>query len=940
LCVEDENKKVTDHHNENDPFPAISSDPSTAILPAKPLFQSQEMSTEATGAPERNTRTVCRRSPFTLAVMAAVVAGTAATHTAIWRAETAPVDVAASPGRIQSVSYSPSGRDFDPEDDRHVSIDEIRKDMAAIADIADGVRTYTVTDGQERVAGLASRAGLKVNLGIWISKDEERNRREIDQAVLITRNVPNIARVIVGNEVMLRAEKTDAEMAAIIKQVRAKVPRRIPVGTADGWADLLKAPKTVAASDFIGIHTLPYWEKRDSAHALSYAAEKIGLIRRTYANKPIWIGEIGWPSDGDNFGDAHASRIEQARIVREFAMAAPGFKVDYNVIEAFDQPWKVSLEGSPGQHWGILDADRNPKWTLVGPVEPKPAAMTTGVFSVLAGLALSLPALFRRRTTVLQAAIWAIAAHLSAGLGAWAVLAALGIYATPGTLVMWASGLSLGGILLMIALADLDEMARTLLGRRPTRLLPADGAAKLIAEQDLPAHKPKVSVHIAARNEDPAMLNATLDSLAAQDYAAYEVVVAINNTDDVSLITPVERHCAALNEKLGRTLFKFANFNPITGFKAGALNRALTMTAADAEVIAVLDADYVVTPDWLSKLAPAFSDPKVGLVQAPQEHRDGDQSLLKRLMAAEYRAFFDSGMVERNEDNAIVAHGTMIMVRRSALEACGGWSEWCIVEDTELGLKLLEQGWKQHYTTERLGAGITPDSYKDFRQQRNRWAYGSVQIMKAHFKPLLPGAKGLNATQKIAFWTGWARWWSDALGLVAAVGAIVWTVAATALPLHLPPPEVTARALTALILRALSSLALTKFASKHSWGDTLGTSLLGMSMNYTVGSAVLKGLFTKHEPFKVTSKGKRKKAAKYPARPEAILSVLLLGSCALAVWMNHAGTVSLTLWSVLLAVMAIPNLISALLAAGDLLPIRETRPVHTPVLPLAEPIQG
>jgi hypothetical protein len=118
LCVEDENKKVTDHHNENDPFPAISSDPSTAILPAKPLFQSQEMSTEATGAPERNTRTVCRRSPFTLAVMAAVVAGTAATHTAIWRAETAPVDVAASPGRIQSVSYSPSGRDFDPEDDR------------------------------------------------------------------------------------------------------------------------------------------------------------------------------------------------------------------------------------------------------------------------------------------------------------------------------------------------------------------------------------------------------------------------------------------------------------------------------------------------------------------------------------------------------------------------------------------------------------------------------------------------------------------------------------------------------------------------------------------------------------------------------------------------------------------------------------------------------
>ena len=82
--------------------------------------------------------------------------------------------------------------------------------------------------------------------------------------------------------------------------------------------------------------------------------------------------------------------------------------------------------------------------------------------------------MFRRRATVLQALLWSIAAHGSAGMTAWAVLAALGIYATPGTLVMWASGLALGGILLVLALADLDEMTRTLLGRRPTRLLPAN----------------------------------------------------------------------------------------------------------------------------------------------------------------------------------------------------------------------------------------------------------------------------------------------------------------------------------------------------------------------------------------------------------------------------------------------------------------------------------
>ena len=121
-------------------------------------------------------------------------------------------------------------------------------------------------------------------------------------------------------------------------------------------------------------------------------------------------------------------------------------------------------------------------------------------------------------------------------------------------------------------------------------------------------------------------------------------------------------------------------------------------------------------------------------------------------------------------------------------------------------------------------------------------------------------------------------------------------------------------------------MALTRFASGHSWGETVGTSILGMSLNYTVGAAVLKGLFTKHEPFKVTSKGKRKKAAKFPAMPEAILSGLLILACVTAIVLNHAGTMSLTLWTILLAVMAVPNIAASLLAATDLMPVREKAP--------------
>ena len=82
----------------------------------------------------------------------------------------------------------------------------------------------------------------------------------------------------------------------------------------------------------------------------------------------------------------------------------------------------------------------------------------------------------------------------------------------------------------------------------------------------------------------------------------------------------------------------------------------------------MIDADYVVDPDWLKALVPLFADQRVGLVQSPQDHRDGDRSVLHRAMNAEYAGFFDIGMVQRNEVNAIIVHGTMCLIRRAAIE--------------------------------------------------------------------------------------------------------------------------------------------------------------------------------------------------------------------------------------------------------------------------------
>ena len=115
---------------------------------------------------------------------------------------------------------------------------------------------------------------------------------------------------------------------------------------------------------------------------------------------------------------------------------------------------------------------------------------------------------------------------------------------------------------------------------------------------------PKVSIHIPAYHEPPEMLKQTLDAVARLDYPNFECIVVINNTPDPALWRPIEEHCRALGER-----FKFVAPTTSQGFKAGALRLALAHTAADAEIIGVLDADYVVHPDWLKDLVPLFADP-------------------------------------------------------------------------------------------------------------------------------------------------------------------------------------------------------------------------------------------------------------------------------------------------------------------------------------------
>ena len=350
---------------------------------------------------------------------------------------------------------------------------------------------------------------------------------------------------------------------------------------------------------------------------------------------------------------------------------------------------------------------------------------------------------------------------------------------------------------------------------------------------------------------------------------------------------------------------------------AGALRIAMTQTAPDAEVIGVLDADYVVQPTWLKDLVPLFADPKVGLIQAPQDHRDGGRSVMHHVMNGEYAGFFDIGMVQRNEANAIIVHGTMCLIRRAALDDAGNWSSDTICEDTDLGLTVLELGWTAHYTNRRYGHGLLPDTYLSYKRQRNRWAYGGFQILKKHWKRFLPGANLLTREQKREFTLGWLNWLgAESVGVVVAFLNLIWVPVVAYFGIAVPDKILTIPILATFAVSLAHFFALYRLRVRIPVSQMLGAAVTAMSVQWTVARAVADGLVKDHLPFVVTAKGgSGRRGPDFPAFWEAVIGALLVIG---AIWVyatNHERVREINLFALVLVVQSLPFLASVLLAA-------------------------
>jgi hypothetical protein len=258
----------------------------------------------------------------------------------------------------------------------------------------------------------------------------------------------------------------------------------------------------------------------------------------------------------------------------------------------------------------------------------------------------------------------------------------------------------------------------------------------------------------------------------------------------------------------------------------------------------------------------------------------------------------------------------MCLLRRTAIESTGGWSSDTIVEDSDLGLAILEHGWLAHYTNQRYGYGLLPDTFDAYKRQRHRWAFGGLQLVRKHWQHMLPWAEGLTREQKREYGLGWLNWLgADSIGVVVALLNIVWVPVVAFANIAVPDRILTLPIFAAFMVAVAHFTALYRLRVKVPVVHMLGAVFAAMAMQWTVARAVGSGVLKERLPFLRTAKGgATRKGADFPAFWEAVIAALLLVGATTLVVTNYKEVHEINIFAAVLVVQSLPFLSAVAMA--------------------------
>lgn len=355
---------------------------------------------------------------------------------------------------------------------------------------------------------------------------------------------------------------------------------------------------------------------------------------------------------------------------------------------------------------------------------------------------------------------------------------------------------------------------------------------------------PVFSVHVATQSEPPDLVIDTLRALLIQDFPQdhYEIIVMDNNTRDAALWKPVHKFCGGRGNSL-----KFLHRMGVNGAKAGALNIALNHTRADATHIVTVDADYAVTPDFLTAAATALARTGADYVQFPQSYVATSGGAAG--VDAELEEYFRSNATVADGAEAVLLTGTLCVVSRAALIEVGGWSGATTTEDAELGVRLCNAGYSGRFIEQIVGQGLLPFGLSDLEKQRYRWCSGNFQTLLRHFPIIFATSGRLSLHKRLVLVSQLTAWCN--LSLVPTVLLIA--------ELLLGRSHSTVSSLCALII-ILSFLDVVIRVVRRSLRDRLGLDVTARAVACRIAlapqsaKATIDATFGKKQPFVVTRK--------------------------------------------------------------------------------------
>lgn len=264
---------------------------------------------------------------------------------------------------------------------------DFENDLDVLSEHANHVKIFSVSecDVLQNLGQAAENKGFKVLFGVWPDKADIL----AGEKATLRSHLPKISRetvmgILVGSEALYRKSMTAQELADVIGSIKTLLLGikdkngmsydSVPVGTVDSWNELVDLGSTPAieAADFVYVNAFSYWQGQSMNNAsysffddIMQALQTIQTLKGA-TDIPFWVGETGWPTDGESFGYAVPSVSNARKYWLEAICAMRNWGVNVFAFEAFDEPLKLDTANvkEVEKHWGVFNVDKTLKFEL------------------------------------------------------------------------------------------------------------------------------------------------------------------------------------------------------------------------------------------------------------------------------------------------------------------------------------------------------------------------------------------------------------------------------------------------------------------------------------------------------------------------------------------------------------------------------------------------